>query len=228
MIIEFSIPAITNNQNSFVGYWGKQLFIGSISNSPIINSLASTYVRHTFSALEAYNEAAAHFRDYYNTSNALKISSLYRSISRYESCITSMHLAIRSFSRLRRHSEIPKKARDILNNPKPNFVNSQISDRIVSARNSIHHIEERLANGEFEKELPFFITPTGDEIPYNDGINKNQTKLTIDRVKVLDNEIYFHEIATWIEEMIQYVDKLSSIMPSQVSSSGSASISSAG
>lgn len=228
MIIDFSIPTITNNQSSFVGYWGRQLFIGSLSDSPIVNSLASTYVRLTFSAFQDYNEAAIHFRDYFNTSSAIKLSVYYKSISRYESCITNMHLAIRSFSRLRRHKDLPEKARKTINEPKPSFVNSRISDRILGLRNSIQHIEERLADGEFDKELPFFIKPTGDEIPYDDGINKNQTKLTIDRVKILDNEIYFHEIATWIEEMIQYVDKISGLMPSQVTSSGSASISSAG
>lgn len=204
------------------------MFIGSPSDSPIINSLASTYVRLTFSAFEDYNEAAVHFRDYFNTSNTIKVGGYYKSISRYESCITNMHLAIRSFSRLRRRKELPEKAKKLINDPKPNFVSNLITDRILVARNSIHHIEERLVEGKLDRDLPFFIKPTGNEIPYDDGINKNQTKLTIDRVKILDHEIYFHEIATWIEEMIQYVDKISGLMPSQVTSPGSSIISSAG
>lgn len=41
MIIEFDIPDVPAPTDPFVGYWGKQVFVGHFSEDPFVVSLAS-------------------------------------------------------------------------------------------------------------------------------------------------------------------------------------------
>ncbi|MGF6534272.1 hypothetical protein P3T20_005076 [Paraburkholderia sp. GAS206C] len=222
MIIEFDIPEIPNQSNPFVGYWGSQMLIGHFSDSPRVISLSATFVRCTFSALEDYRSADEHLRAYFGSHDTIKVSESYRSVSRFESCITNVHLAIRAFGALRRRSELTAKARSVINEKKPRFISSAISDRVREVRNTIQHIEDRLANGSLEGDLTYMIQPTGPEVPVDDIEISRQTKKTIDRIKIFEHEVSFRDLAGWIGEMIQYVEKLRTLMPtSWTSTSGS-------
>ena len=219
MIIEYDIPDLNDKQNPFVGYWGRQLFIGQLTDNKSVNTLASTYVRLVFSAVDDYKEATAQLRDYFGSNKTINISSYYRCISRFESCVTNMHRAIMAFTRFRRHRELPNSLRDSIKNNKPSFVSDSISDQLRNVRNEIQHIEEALATGDIAEDLPFFISPDGDEIPFDDGANKNQTKKTINRLRFRDKVLPFKDLSFWLNEMIAHTEIIANEMPSHWSSS---------
>jgi hypothetical protein len=57
------------------------------------------------------------------------------------------------------------------------------------------------------------IQPTGPETAVDDPNNPGQILKTIDRVRVHKYEVRFGELASWLGEMVEYVDRLHSLMP---------------
>ena len=119
MIIEFDIPDVPAPTNPFLGYWGSQLVIGHFSDSAKVITLSSTFVRCVFSAREDYLSAAQHLRTAFQSAREMHLSEIYRSIARFESCITGVYLAVRAFVRLRRRVELSPDARALINCSKP-------------------------------------------------------------------------------------------------------------
>jgi hypothetical protein len=216
MPIRFDIPDVPVPTDPFVGYWGKQLFIGHFSDNPSVISLTSTYVRCVFAAREDYLAAAQHLRSVWepDINRAMKVSDHYRSISRFESCITGMYLAVRSMKQLRKRQDLTARERAVICElkPKPRFLSKE-GELLGKMRNTMQHIEEALADGKLKDDLPIMIQWTGPEIPVEDPANPKQTLKTIDRVRVQQHEVRFAELAAWLGEMIDYVDRLHALMP---------------
>ncbi|ODP35000.1 hypothetical protein [Pandoraea sp. ISTKB] len=221
MIITLSTPDIPAPTNPFVGYWGKRAFLGDFSKVPVVASLSATFVRCVFGAREDYLAAIAHLRNYYGKSGhqPIQLSELYRCVTRFEACITAMYLAVRSMQALRKCPDLVPREREALcaSRPKPGFLGAG-AQVIGNLRNRIQHVEEELATGRLDGDLATMIYPTGTEVPFEDGINQSQTLMTIDRLRVYDSEVSFAQIATWLQEMISYVEKLHDLMPIEYTS----------
>ena len=95
--------------------------------------------------------------------------------------------------------------------PKPRFLGSA-GELLGKMRNKMQHIEEELAAGKLKDDLPIMIQSTGPEIPVDDPYNPKQTLKTIDRVRVHEHEVRFADLATWLGEMVDYVDRLHGLM----------------
>ena len=220
MIIDFDIPEIAAPTNPFLGYWGAQAFIGHFSESAVVQTLASTFVRCVFTAWEDYCDADRYLRCTFQPRGGnLNVSDLYRAVSRFESCITGMHLAVRSFRALRKRKELRDHASAaVINAQKPVFLSSAAGGKLALLRNKIQHIEEELAKGTLSGDYTYMIQPTGPEVVLDDSAQPGQTRKTIDRLKILEHEVLFADLADWLREMIVYVDKLRSLMPTGWSS----------
>lgn len=220
MYIDFDIPDIDAPTNPFLGYWGAQAFIGHFSESAEVQTLTSTFVRCVFTAWEDYRYAGRYLRACFERSEGkLNVSDLYRAVSRFESCITGMHLAVRSFRTLRRRKELRDHATAaVINAQVPLFLRDAASAKIQLLRNKMQHIEDELARGTRSGDYTFMIAPTGPVVPLDDPHQPGQTRKTIDRLKILKHEVLFAELAGWLREMIVCVDKLRSLMPTGWSS----------
>ncbi|WP_213781761.1 hypothetical protein [Caballeronia sp. dw_276] len=216
MLIKLDIPDVPAPTDPFVGYWGKQIFTGHFSDNPFVVTLTSTYVRCVFAAREDYLAAALHLHNVWtiDANQTLKVSELYRCIARFESCITGMYLAVRSMRELRKRQDLTVRERAVICElkPKPRFLGSA-GELLGKMRNKMQHIEEELAAGRLKIDLPIMIQPTGPEIPADDPANPKQTVQTIDRLRVHEHEVRFAELAEWLREMVDYVDRLVGLMP---------------
>ncbi|RXV64381.1 hypothetical protein D1006_39065 [Burkholderia stabilis] len=152
--IEFDIPDVPAPTNPFLGYWGSQLIIGHFSDSPKVVTLSSTFVRCVFSAREDYLAATQHLRAAFQSTRAMHLSEPYRSISRFEACISGMYLAERAFMRLRRCAELSAESAAVINHEKPAFISAAVRDRLKNMRDTMQHIEELLAKGKLTEDLP--------------------------------------------------------------------------
>jgi hypothetical protein len=156
MIIELDIPGVPAPADPFVGYWGKQTFLGHFSENAIVATLSSTYVRCVFAAREDYLAAEQHLRSYFRpaVNGPMRISDLYRSIARLESCIAGMHLAVRSMKELRKRRELTERERSVIGETtkKPRFLGAN-GELLRKMRNKMQHIEEELANGNLKNDL---------------------------------------------------------------------------
>lgn len=147
MLIKLDIPDVPAPTDPFVGYWGKQIFVGHFSDNPSVITLTTTYVRCVFAAREDYLAAAQHLRSVWasDPDRTMKVSDLYRSISRFESCITGMYLAVRSMRELRKRKDLTARERAVICElkPKPRFLGSA-GELLGKMRNKMQHIEEEL------------------------------------------------------------------------------------
>lgn len=216
MIISLDTPDVPALTNPFVGYWGKRAFLGDFSKVPAVASLSATFVRCVFGAREDYLAAITHLRNYYESpgQQPIKLSELYRCVTRFEACITSMYLAVRSMQALRKCRGLVPREREALcaSRPKPGFLGAG-AQVIGNLRNRIQHVEEELATGRLDGDLARMVYPTGTEIPFDDGIIQDQTLITIDRLCVYGVEVSFVQLTVWLQEMIEYVEKLHDLMP---------------
>ncbi|WP_186183710.1 hypothetical protein [Burkholderia gladioli] len=213
--IEFDIPDVPAPTNPFLGYWGSQLVIGHFSDSQKVVTLTSTFVRCVFSAREDYLAAAQHLCTAFRSTRAMHLSELYRSIARFETCISGMYLAERAFVRLRRCAELSSESAAVINHTKPSFIAPAVRDRLKAMRDTMQHIEELLAKGKLTEDLPYMVQPTGDERPLTDANQPADTLQIIDRLRIGEHVVHFSEIVEWLGEMIAYVEMLRSLMPTR-------------
>ncbi|MBU9198861.1 hypothetical protein KTD33_30505 [Burkholderia gladioli] len=218
------MPDVPAPGEPFVGYWGKQMFLGHFSEKSVVVTLSSTYVRCVFAAREDYLAAGQYLRSFYTpaVNGPMRIGDLYRGISRLESCIGGMHLAVRSMTELRKRKELAERERSVISETtrKPRFLGAA-SDLLRMMRNKMQHIEDELARGRLKGDLPIMIQPTGPEKAVDDPGNPGQVLKTIDRLRVHKYEVRFEELACWLGEMVEYAELLHSLMPiSRNSSTG--------
>lgn len=217
--IQIDIPDVPAPTNPFLGYWGSQLVVGHFSDCPKIITLSSTFVRCVFSAREDYLAASEHLRTAYQATRAMHLSEIYRCISRFESRISSIYLAECAFDRLRRRRELSVESTKVINDRKPSFIAPAVRDRLKAMRDTMEHIEELLAEGKLTEDLPYMVQPTGEERPQTDSAQLADTIVVIDRLRIGEHVVRFAELVEWLSEMVAFVEKIRSLMPTRYSSS---------
>ena len=211
MYIEFDAPDLREYERSLLSYWTKTIFIGSISQDYQVNALAGTYVRLVEAAVAEYNLAQVKLKEFWDTHSSLNLSAMHRSMSHFESCLSSMYRAANSFRKLRRH-----RSRDPLcvhlNTERPSFATDAIGDRFRQMRHEVHHMEELVIGGRLQPGQPFALKPDGPEVPH--PTEPNQTVKTIDRLVIGAREVKFTELAGWLREMVATAQKMADFAPS--------------
>lgn len=211
MYVEFDAPDLKAYENSLLSYWAKTLFRGSISKNYQVNALAGTYIRQVEAAVAEYNLAQVKLKEFWNTHSSLNLSAMHRSMSHFESCLSSMYRAANSFRKLRRHP-----SRDPLcvhvNLARPGFATDAIGDRFRQMRHEIHHMEELVIDGRLQEGQPYALKPDGPEEPH--PTEPNQTIKTIDRLVIGGREVTFNELTAWLREMVETARTISDFAPS--------------
>ena len=206
MHVEFNVPEVDGFQNGIPGYWLHVLFVGSLTDSFQINSLATMYVRLVEAAIVEHKLGKANLLDFWSTHSAVKLSALNRSISHFESCLSDMHRAINCFTRLRRHKSLPEALKSILSAERPRFVAEYVAGQLRDIRNEIHHLEKLVLDGRLEQGQPIALQADGPEFPH--PTEANQTIKTIDRLTIAGREISFLDLTAWLTEMGRFAEKL--------------------
>lgn len=207
MYLEFDIPEIREYQKGFLQFWAKIVFLGAFQTNFQLRALAVTYVRLVEAALVEYRLGESKLKEFWNTHDSFNISAMNRSVSHFESCLSNMHRAIICFTRFRRHISLPEDLKKLLNEQKPNFISSKISDQVRNIRNDIHHLEQLVMKGEVQQGQSISLAPNGPEVIH--PTEPNQTIKTIDRLVIAERELLFQDIAAWLKEMACYADKIS-------------------
>lgn len=208
MYVSIEVPEITEYPMGFPQYWLHMIVGSSVSSNVQISALATIYVRLIEAALVEYRLGQSHLKEFWNTHTSFDLGAINRAISHFESCLSDMHRAINSFIRLRRHKKLPEELRRALNEMKPRFVADQISDQLRLLRNDIHHFEELIMDGRYQKGQPAVLTPDGPENPHPS--EPNQTVKSIDRLVIGNRELQFSDLAVWLTEMARFAEKIAS------------------
>ncbi len=207
MIVKFNIPTVSDYAKGFPQYWMKYLFIGAVCENYQVNSLITTYVRLVEAALVEYRFGQQELKQYWTTHSSIDLGALNKSISHFENCLSTMHRAIKCFTRLRGHKHLPDDLRMLLKEERARFPASYVSDQLRNIRHQIHHTEEHLMNGRIQRGQPIAVMPDGPELPH--PTDASQTIKTIDRLSVGQIEIKFSDLAMWLREMGKFADKIS-------------------
>ncbi len=205
MHISIKVPEINEYPNGFPQYWVKMYFVGTVSSSFQINSLATTYIRLVEAALVEYRLGQSKLKEFWGTHTSLNIGAMNRAISHFENCLSDMYRAINCFTRLRRHRDQEGLCL-VLNEEKPRFVANKISNQLRAIRHEIHHLEELVMDGRLQAGNPIALIPNGPETPH--PTEPNQTVKTIDRLIIAQHELLFSSLASWLTEMGHFAEKI--------------------
>ena len=198
MLVDFDLPDLPDPGATTSNYWVRYYFVGSPSQDRQINALANTYMRLVEAATVEYKLGAEALRLVWSDHSSFGVRAMHRSISHFETCVSSMHRAIATFRRLRNHpSRDPLSA--YLTDPKPAFISDAIAFRVRNVRDAVHHLEEQVVNGEVTDGQPIALKPEGKEVPH--PIDTGQTVKTFDRLAIGAHELTFSELATWLSQM---------------------------
>lgn len=211
MVIEFELPDIQVPTQAISEYWLRYAFVGSPSQSSQVNALANTYMRLCEAAIVEYRLGSIALREVWADPASLGLRTLHRSVSHFESCITDVHRAIAAYRRLRNH-----RARDPLSlhlaDVKPAFISDQISYQVRAIRDAVHHLEEKVVNGDVAEGQPIALKPDGHELPHPSATG--QTIKTYDRLAIGPHILKFSELAELLAEMSYVASKVAEFDPS--------------
>ena len=210
MRVSIEAPDISGFPNGFLAFWSRLLpfHAGPVSRSYHVYALAGTYVRLIEVALQEYRLGCLRLREFWDTQESFNITAINRSISHFETCVTSMHRAINSYKRLR-HKKDPLSVH--LNHEKPAFATDKIAGHLRELRRQIHHLDEHLVKGKIEGGQPFALIADGPE--RNDPANPGNTLKTLDRLVIGSKELLFTDLVAWLGEMCREAQKIAMFIP---------------
>ena len=218
MLVEFNLPELPEPSAELSSYWLRYFFVGSPSQDRDVNALASTYMRLVEAAIIEYRLASAALRQVWSDHSSVQLRAMHRSISHFESCITDMHRAIATYRRLRNH-----RTRDPLSvhlaQAKPAFNSDKVATQLRNARDSVHHLEDKLKDGEVADGSPIALAPSGPEVPHPS--EAGQTIKTFDRLTIGGHELTFADLAAWLTEMEGVAIRIAQFDPRQAHSAAS-------
>lgn len=169
-----------------------------------VNVLTSTFVGLAQNVEVEYKQACVYVEDLYvhsRKNGGFSLGSMHMMSRRFEDVISNAHRSIRAFTKLRGHKDAPRHFRDYLNANRPAFSSDAIADRVRDMRNAIHHLDEKLGNGEVEEGQPVHVKLDGSELPVPDSEQPNQTLMIYDRIALGPHVISLSELCDWINEM---------------------------
>jgi len=207
MRVLIEAPDLPAHPRGFPAFWSRLLPLhgGPVSQRYQVHALAGSYVRLVEVALFEYRHGCAELRDFWETSDTVKLSAFNRSISHFETCVMSMHRAIGCYRRLRRNKDQDPLAIE-LNRARPEFITARIADRLRDVRHEIQHLDERLADGEILEGQSFALRPDGPDLP--DPLKPDGRLKVFDRLSIGSKEILFKDLAAWLGEMCRVADRI--------------------
>lgn len=208
MIAKVEIPEISKYPDGFPSHWLNLIFSGNRPDEYKIHAIVTTYVRLIEGAFVHYRQARLHVLEFWNELHSLPIGRLNLSSTYFENCIDLMHRAVLCMRGIRCNPEVPTVLRAAFPT-EPNFATEAIADRLRKLRNSVQHMDEKVAGGQIEKGAPFMLLATGEESPMPD--QPDQTLKVIDRLIIGDRHILFSELATWLIEMGDCAELISNV-----------------
>jgi hypothetical protein len=207
MEVDFNLPTVVVPAEAMSNYWGRYMFVGTPSEIAQVNALASTFMRLTASAIDEYGLGVKALRAVWADHTSLGLYEMHKSIAHFEHCVSDMHRAIRAYRALR-------KAQDPLalylaeDEPtrKPAFVSDGVATPVRNVRDAIHHLEQKLFNGEITDGQHVVVGPTGPERPH--PTQAGQILKTFDRLAIGPHELTFSDIAACLSEMGQVAARI--------------------
>lgn len=210
MYVEIALPPAPTVLTSAPHYWTHYFFSGSPSELYEVNSLASTYMRLVETAVAEYELASTALREFWANHNSLGLPMMHRSISHFETCVSDVHRAIDAYRRLRNH-----KVRDPLSlylaGYKPVFVSDSVANRFRAVRDAIHHLPEKIGNGELTEGQFIALKPDGPEVVH--PTEPGQTIKTFDRLVIGPHELTFDETARTLQELAVATEYIAKFKP---------------
>jgi hypothetical protein len=198
VIVEFDLPELPDPSAELSNYWVRYFFVSSPSQDRAVNALASTYMRLVEEAIVEYQLASAALHKVWSDHSSIQLGAMHRSISHFESCVTDMHRAIATYRRLRNHpTRDPLSAH--LTWPKPVFNSDKVAAQLRNARDAVHHLDDKLKDGEVRDGTPIVLAPAGPEVAHPS--EAGQTIKTFDRLTIGEHDLLFRDIAGWLSEM---------------------------
>jgi len=200
MIVEISIPELTQYPNGFPSHWLNIIFLGNRPDEYKIHAIITTYVRLVEGAYAHYKNARRLVQAVWSNHNSVAIGSHNLSAIYFEDCINSMHRAVLCMKRIRSNREVPADLRNMFPDT-PHFTKDAIANRIREIRDAIQHMDKYVLKGEIPEGKSFMLTATGPETPVLASDQPNQTLKRIDRLTIGDAEVLFTELVAWLHEM---------------------------
>ena len=198
MYVKIVLPPTPTVLTSAPNYWTHYVFCGSPSELYEVNALASTYMRLVEGAIAEYESASTALREFWENHNVLGLPMMYRSISHFETCVSDVHRAIDAYRRLRSHRARDPMSRYLVN-CKPAFVSDDVAKRFRAVRDAIHHLPEKIGNGEVVEGQFIALKPDGPEVAH--PTEHGQTIKTFDRLVLGPHELTFDETARVLREL---------------------------
>ena len=208
MIIEPPVSNILMPKNRFARFWIWLSMFGAQGLEYRVCGLLSTFVRQAESAASQYNEAVTHLKIYYDTPEPLQLGSMIRAGTLLENCFNAMHRATTCMASIRGKSFVPADIKALFDK-RPSFAERKAANKIRTIRNTIQHMHDDLIKGTMSPGTLYSILPTGDELPFPDPQNPDQTRKVIDRLKIGDHEILLEEMTTWLRDMVAAAQAIS-------------------
>lgn len=212
MRVRFDIPPTPSRPSAFGTYWLRSFFLPPPSSRYEINVLANTYVRLVDAALVEYEDGCHCLRQFWSSDGAVDLGAMHRSVSHFESCISSMNRAINCFRRLRGDRQGDPIAL-ALKAGRVAFAADAIADRVRGMRNEIHHLENSVLSGLLKPGQSSALRAEGLEVAH--PTETNQTIKTIDHLVIGSHQITFRELVEWLTEMSEVVVRIVEVSPAQ-------------
>jgi hypothetical protein len=198
LYVTLEIPEVPESPLAVVSHAARIYFYGAHSRHRDVNALSNTYVRLVDAASTEYQLGAKALDQFWRNHESMELRAMNRSVSHFESCISDVHRAIRTYRALRNH-----KSRDslsvLLGTKKPLFATDAVASQIRALRDAIHHLDEKLYKGEIAEGESFSVRPDGPEVSH--PAEPNQTIKTIDRLVFGKSQVLFRDLSQWLREM---------------------------
>jgi len=140
-------------------------------------ALVANFIRFADQTLQEYKAARNALLEYINRPNNNVFGPLFRAIGHCEICLISLNRSINFAKRIQQNRNTLQIPRNL------SVLSGAVTERIRNFRNAIEHLDKDILNGKIQKGEPVSLLVNSDSI------------------ELLGEEIYFKEIAVWIQEL---------------------------
>lgn len=193
---------------------GPQTFPGIIT-AALIGNQYPNYQSHAMLISFVRFVEAAHVQYRLGREGAQKWVAAHGSVrsfldasSAFETCLVSMHRAVRCMRAIRSRAEVSTVAQALFPT-RPTFMVGSIQNRLSKVRNAIQHNDEMVFTGQIPAQTAFMLTLAGTDVPTPMPGQPDQTTKTWDSVEIATHRISFTEICGWLEEMSAAAEAIS-------------------
>lgn len=154
-----------------------RVFRGGGPKDHISYALLANFIRLADQTLQEYKAARNALLEYINRPNNNVFSPLFRATGHCEICLNSLKRSINFAKRIQRDRNTLQIPRNL------SVLSGTVTERIRKFRNAIEHLDKDILKGKIQKGEPISLLVNSDSI------------------ELLGEEIYFTEIAVWIQEL---------------------------